>query len=199
MLAFGRDGYLYLTTGDGGGGGDPFHHAQDRKSLNGKLLRIDARHSCSGKYYCIPANNPYARSKVYRKEIWAYGLRNAWRFSVDKANGDLWVADVGQNKYEEVTRIPYGKKAWNLGWSCREGKHVFNASPCSAQVTYHSPTLEYGHSLGEAIIGGLRLSRDDVRQAAAWACTSTATTRADASGSTGAASAVRLARSVRSG
>ena len=154
MLTFGRDGFLYLTTGDGGGGGDPFHHAQDRKSLNGKLLRIDARHSCSGKYYCIPASNPYAKSKVYRKEIWAYGLRNAWRFSVDKANGDLWVADVGQDKYEEVTRIPYGKKAWNLGWSCREGKHVFNAGRCSAKVTYHAPTLEYGHSLGEAIIGG---------------------------------------------
>ncbi len=154
MLTFGRDGFLYLTTGDGGGGGDPFRHAQDRKSLNGKLLRIDARHNCSGKYYCIPASNPYAKSKVYRREIWAYGLRNAWRFSVDKANGDLWVADVGQDKYEEVTRIPYGKKAWNLGWSCREGKHVFSASRCSTKVTYHAPTLEYGHSLGQAIIGG---------------------------------------------
>ena len=154
MLTFGRDGFLYLTTGDGGGGGDPFHHAQDRKSLNGKLLRIDARHSCGSRYYCIPASNPYVKSKTFRKEIWAYGLRNAWRFSVDKANGDLWVADVGQNKYEEVTRIPYGKKAWNLGWSCREGKHVYNSARCSATVTYHAPTIEYGHGLGEAIIGG---------------------------------------------
>jgi len=154
MLAFGRDRLLYLTTGDGGGAGDPFRHAQNRRSLNGKLLRIDVRHSCGHKYYCIPKTNPYAKSKVYRREIWAYGLRNAWRFSVDKANGDLWIADVGQNKYEEVTRIPYAKKGWNLGWSCREGKHLYKANRCSAKVTYHAPTIEYGHGLGEAIIGG---------------------------------------------
>jgi glucose/arabinose dehydrogenase len=154
MLAFGHDGELYLTTGDGGGGGDPFAHAQNRRFLNGKLLRIDPRHSCGGKLYCIPASNPYARSKVFRKEIWAYGLRNAWRFSVDKARGDLWIADVGQNRFEEVTRIPFGKKGWNLGWSCREGKHLFNASRCSSAVTYRAPTIEYSHALGDAIIGG---------------------------------------------
>jgi glucose/arabinose dehydrogenase len=154
MLVFGRDGDLYMTTGDGGAGGDPFRHAQDRKSLSGKLLRIDPRHSCGSKRYCIPASNPYAKSKTFRREIWAYGLRNAWRFSVDKVNGDLWVADVGQDKYEEVTRIPYGKKGWNLGWSCREGKHIFDASRCSSSVTYHAPTIEYPHPVGEAVIGG---------------------------------------------
>jgi glucose/arabinose dehydrogenase len=154
MLVFGRDGYLYMTTGDGGGGGDPFAHAQNRKFLNGKLLRIDARNSCGSKRYCIPSTNPYAKSKVYRKEIWAYGLRNAWRFSVDKANGDLWVADVGQDKYEEVTRIPYGKKGWNLGWSCYEGRHIYNTGQCSSSTTYHAPTIEYPHPVGEAIIGG---------------------------------------------
>jgi glucose/arabinose dehydrogenase len=154
MLVFGRDGYLYLSTGDGGGSGDPSRHAQDRTSLNGKLLRIDARHSCGSKLYCIPASNPYAHSTKYRREIWAYGLRNAWRFSVDSASGDLWVADVGQNRYEEVTRIPYGKKGWNLGWSCYEGRHVYAAGRCSPSATYHAPTIEYPHPVGEAIIGG---------------------------------------------
>jgi glucose/arabinose dehydrogenase len=154
MLVFGKDGYLYLSTGDGGGGGDPFAHAQNRKFLNGKLLRIDARNSCGIKRYCIPATNPYAKSKVYRKEIYAYGLRNAWRFSVDKVTGDLWVADVGQDAYEEVTRIPYGKKGWNLGWSCYEGKHIYNASRCSKTATYHAPTIVVAHPAAEALIGG---------------------------------------------
>jgi glucose/arabinose dehydrogenase len=154
MLAFGRDGYLYLSTGDGGGGGDPFAHAQNRRSLNGKLLRIDARHSCGAHFYCIPKTNPYAKSKIYRKEIWAYGLRNAWRFSVDAATGDLWVADVGQDRYEEVTRIPHGRAGWNLGWSCREGNHIYNASRCSSSARYHAPTIEYAHPVGEAVIGG---------------------------------------------
>ena len=154
MLVFGKDGYLYMSTGDGGGGGDPFAHSQNRKSLNGKLLRIDVRHSCGGHFYCIPKTNPYAKSKIYRKEIWAYGLRNAWRFSVDAVTGDLWVADVGQDRYEEVTRIPYGKGGWNLGWSCREGKHIYNASRCSKSARYHAPTIEYPHPVGEAVIGG---------------------------------------------
>lgn len=154
MLVFGRDGDLYLSTGDGGGGGDPFAHSQNRRSLNGKLLRIDPRRSCGSKLYCVPSTNPWAHSKVYRHEIYAYGLRNAWRFSVDKANGDLWIADVGQDRYEEVTRIPYGHKGWNLGWSCREGRHLYNSSRCSSSATYHAPTIEYPHPVGEAVIGG---------------------------------------------
>ena len=154
MLAFGKDGMLYISTGDGGGGGDPFANAQNRRSLSGKILRINPHKSCGSNFYCIPASNPYARSSAYKHQIWAYGVRNVWRFSVDRGTGDLWLADVGQSRYEEVTRVPAGKAGRNLGWSCREGRHVFNASRCHSGTTYWDPTIEYSHSSGQAVTGG---------------------------------------------
>lgn len=154
MLVFGREGKLYISTGDGGGGGDPFAHAQDLGSLSGKILRIDPFNGCGGKHYCVPPSNPYAAPGGGLGEIWVHGLRNAWRFSVDKSNGDLWIADVGQDKYEEVTRVPYAQMRWNLGWSCREGRSTYNSSRCSSSTTYRDPTIVYGHASGEAIIGG---------------------------------------------
>ncbi len=154
MLAFGKDGKLYISTGDGGGGGDPYANAQDRKSKSGKILRINPRKFCGTKHYCIPKSNPYAKPGGALAAIWAYGLRNTWRFSVDRVTGDLWLADVGQDQWEEVTRMPSGKKAWNLGWSCREARTVYNASRCKAKATYHDPTIAYSHAVGESITGG---------------------------------------------
>ncbi len=154
MLAFGRDGYLYISTGDSGGVGDPGNKAQNRKTLAGKILRINPRSFCSDRKYCIPASNPYASPGGYYGAIWLYGVRNVWRFSIDRLSGDLWLGDVGQDAWEEVTRVPYGQKARNLGWSCREGRTVFNASRCSGSATYYDPTIAYSHASGESVTGG---------------------------------------------
>jgi glucose/arabinose dehydrogenase len=154
MLVFGRGGNLFIGTGDGGGSGDPFRHAQDRTSLSGKVLRIDPNRGCGSKHYCIPRSNPYAGSHTRRRAIYLFGVRNPWRFSIDRANGDLWIADVGQDRYEEVTRVPSGKSGWNLGWSCREGRSVYSAARCSSTRTYHDPTIVYGHGAGASVIGG---------------------------------------------
>ena len=108
MLVFGKDDQLYISTGDGGGAGDPSANAQDRTNLSGKILRINPYRSCGTKHYCIPSSNPYAAPGGARGEIWLYGLRNPWRFSADRATGDLWIGDVGQSSFEEVTRVPYG-------------------------------------------------------------------------------------------
>src|SRR5258707_315141 len=99
QLQFGPDGYLYIGTGDGGSGGDPNNHGQDLTQLLGKILRIDVDH---GLPYSLPVSNPFYAFNSARNEIWAYGLRNPWRFSFDRENGDLWIGDVGQNAYEEV-------------------------------------------------------------------------------------------------
>ena len=161
-IAFGPDGYLYLGTGDGGGGGDPAGNGQNLHYLLGKMLRIDVR--CSGHLYCVPATNPYIASATARHEIWMSGLRNPWRWSFD-TNGAQWIGDVGQDAYEEVDLIPAGTGARrNLGWSCREGKHIFNASRCKPGVAYTSPVVELCHPdsvpgcpsarAAEALIGG---------------------------------------------
>ena len=157
QLAFGPGGLLFLSTGDGGGGGDPFDHAQDRTSLQGKLLRLKvlgARASC-GRAYCIPRGNPYRGARPGRGEIWAIGLRNTWRFSVDPATGDLWLGDVGQGTSEEVDRIPAGVGGANLGWSCREGFTTYDASRCRAPSTsYLDPVAAYGRDVGTSVTGG---------------------------------------------
>jgi glucose/arabinose dehydrogenase len=161
-IAFGRDGYLYLGTGDGGSAGDPSNHAQSLHSLSGKMLRIDVR--CTGHVYCSPSTNPYARSATARHEIWLTGLRNPWRWSFD-TNGTQWIGDVGQNKYEEIDAIAASSAAGrNLGWSCLEGRHTYRASRCNSRITYTKPVLELCHPdlvpscpasrAGEAIIGG---------------------------------------------
>jgi glucose/arabinose dehydrogenase len=121
QVAFGPDGYLYLSVGDGGSGGDPDGNAQDRTSLLGKVLRLDVNRGSAGRHYAIPPTNPYARHGTARPEIWHYGLRNPWRFSFDRF-GSQWIADVGQQDREELNLLGRGVGNHNFGWDCREGK-----------------------------------------------------------------------------
>ena len=157
QLMFGHDGYLYVSTGDGGGAGDPFGNAERLTSLSGKLLRVDAEHFCGNLHYCIPSSNPYARASNSNKRlVFDYGLRNAWRYSFDAADGTLWIGDVGQDAYEEIDHVgATGGK--DFGWSCREGNATYNASRCSGR-TMTKPVHVYSHgsndSNGCAIIGG---------------------------------------------
>ena len=151
QLAFGPDGSLYIATGDGGSGGDPYRHAQNRKTLLGKILRIDVS-SESKQPYRIPADNPFANNdKGYRQEIFAYGLRNPWRFSFDTATGRLWVADVGQDRIEEIDLI---QKGHNYGWNIMEGTLCFNPRQGCKKKGLTLPISEYSHDLGASIIGG---------------------------------------------
>jgi len=154
MVLFGRDNQLYVSTGDGGGGGDPFNNAMRLSSLNGKILRLDAAHYCSGRPFCVPASNPFATLAGARGEIWHYGLRNPWRFSVDPVTGAMWIADVGQDAYEEVDTVGQTVSGRNFAWSCREGFAIYNASRCSGTVTYTNPLLVIAHPDAEALIGG---------------------------------------------
>ncbi|MFB4281612.1 sorbosone dehydrogenase family protein [Nonomuraea sp. MTCD27] len=122
QLAFGPDGHLYIALGDGGSAGDPEGNGQDLGTLLGKILRIDPR----GKPYTVPEDNPFVGKEGARPEIWAYGLRNPWRFSFDRSTGDLWIGDVGQNAWEEVDYQPAGSEGGeNYGWNLREGKQPF--------------------------------------------------------------------------
>jgi glucose/arabinose dehydrogenase len=122
QLAFGPDGHLYIALGDGGSGGDPEGNGQDLGTLLGKILRIDPR----GEPYKIPEDNPFVGEQGARGEIWAYGLRNPWRFGFDRDNGDLWIGDVGQNAWEEVDHQPAASKGGeNYGWNLREGERPF--------------------------------------------------------------------------
>jgi glucose/arabinose dehydrogenase len=152
QLAFGPDGYLYIATGDGGSGGDPQNNAQNRTNLLGKILRIDVDNSEGGKAYAIPADNPFAgNAEGYAEEIWAYGLRNPWRFSFDPVTGRLWTGDVGQNRYEEVDIIEKGK---NYGWRIMEGVSCYNPSSGCDQSGLTKPIIEYGRDQGASITGG---------------------------------------------
>ncbi|WP_308168780.1 PQQ-dependent sugar dehydrogenase [Nonomuraea sp. NEAU-A123] len=122
QLAFGPDGHLYIALGDGGSGGDPHRNGQNLGTLLGKILRIDPR----GTPYKIPGDNPFIGKKGARTEIWAYGLRNPWRFGFDRDNGDLWIGDVGQDRWEEVDYQPAGSEGGeNYGWNLREGDKPF--------------------------------------------------------------------------
>ena len=149
-VVFGPDGYLYLGLGDGGSEGDPLLNGQNTQTLLGKLLRIDVDH---GSPYSIPPDNPFVNGGG-RPEIWAYGLRNPWRFSFDSATGDLYIGDVGQDKYEEIDYLPAGSRGGvNFGWSLREGFHPYKGVP-PAGVTLTDPVFEYDHSQGCAVMGG---------------------------------------------
>ena len=151
-IHFGTDGYLYISTGDGGSGGDPNNNAQNPQSLLGKFLRIDVHH---GNPYSIPADNPFVDSANYKPEIWALGFRNPWRWSFDSAHNNMVIADVGQANYEEVDFQGAGKGGKNYGWRCYEGFHAYNTAGCNPQSSYTSPVYEYDHSSGDcAIIGG---------------------------------------------
>ena len=153
QLAFGPDGCLYLGFGDGGGAGDPGNRAQSLGTLLGKILRIDVESSPDAPGYRIPAGNPFVNRTGARHEIWAYGLRNPWRFSFDPASGNLWIADVGQNKYEEVDLVLAGSRSGlDFGWSLYEGSHLFKAT--SKKAGFEWPVVEYKHPVGESITGG---------------------------------------------
>jgi glucose/arabinose dehydrogenase len=150
QLAFGPDGFLYIGLGDGGSGGDPLGNAQDLQTVLGKMLRIDVDRTAGALPYAIPADNPFVAGGGL-PEIWAYGLRNPFRFSFDAATGRLFAGDAGQNLFEEVDIV---QKGANLGWNIMEGLHCFNpASGCNmAGLTL--PIAEYGRSEGSAVIGG---------------------------------------------
>ena len=149
MIAFGPDGFFYISLGDGGSAGDPGRRAQNRRVLLGKILRIDLATLKEGKRYRIPRDNPFAGHGEYRGEIWAYGLRNVWRFSFDRKTGDLWAGDVGQNKWEEIDLIV---KGGNYGWDIREGRHPFRGR--TDGKTFIDPVVEHGRREAMSITGG---------------------------------------------
>jgi glucose/arabinose dehydrogenase len=144
VLAFGPDGYLYAGLGDGGSAGDPFGNAQNTGVLLGKILRLDVD---SAEPYAVPADNPFGN------EIWAYGLRNPWRFSFDRATGDLYIGDVGQNAWEEIDFLPAGSPGGaNFGWNYREGAHDYKGGGPPGLI---DPVAEYSHPEGGcSIVGG---------------------------------------------
>jgi glucose/arabinose dehydrogenase len=151
QLAFGPDDHLYIAFGDGGGGGDPLGSGQSLDTLLGKILRIDPR-PAGGRAYQVPSDNPFEGRDGARPEIWAYGLRNPWRFSFDAATGDLWIGDVGQNAYEEVDFQPAGAGGRNYGWNRREGRHPYDGGDRPDGAV--DPVIEYGRGDGCTVIGG---------------------------------------------
>lgn len=157
QVVFGPDGYLYIATGDGGSGNDPLNSGQNLRVLLGKILRIDVDNPDAGMEYGIPETNPFAGNSHYRQEIYAWGLRNPWRFSFDSETGTLWCADVGQNLWEEIDII---EKGGNYGWRIMEGFHCFNPSNANDRnfdcdsVSLISPIWEYSHDNGDVSITG---------------------------------------------
>lgn len=153
QVLFGSDGFLYLGLGDGGSEGDPQGRGQDRSDLLGSILRIDVHGAAP---YAVPPDNPFVGQSGVQPEIWSYGLRNPWRFSFDRATGDLYVADVGQDSYEEVDVMSAASgagKGANFGWNIMEGQHCYNAPSC-AQNGLTLPVYEYTHGEGCSITGG---------------------------------------------
>jgi glucose/arabinose dehydrogenase len=151
QVAFGPDGLLYIGTGDGGAANDPLGSGQDTRSLLGKLLRIDVDGEEDGRPYRIPADNPFAKAGG-RAEIFAFGLRNPWRFSWDRERPErLFVGDVGQNKWEEVHLVAKGD---NCGWNVMEGAHCFQPSKGCDQRGLRLPICEYSHEEGKSVTGG---------------------------------------------
>ena len=150
LLVFGLDHMLYVGLGDGGSAGDPQGNGQNLGTLLGKILRIDVD---GGDPYAIPSDNPFVGRAGARGEIWAYGLRNPWRFNIDSASERLYIADVGQDMWEEVDVAPATQGGQNYGWNIMEGMHCYNASSCTEQgLTL--PVLEYSHAEGCSITGG---------------------------------------------
>ncbi len=155
-LKFGPDGYLYISFGDGGGANDTQNYGQNKKTFLGKILRIDVSNSNVAQPYAVPADNPFVGNSDYFPEIWSLGWRNPWRFSFDRLTGDMWIADVGQNLWEEVDFEPANTPGLNYGWRCYEGTHTFNTSGCQPASNYVSPFFDYSHSgsNGCSVTGG---------------------------------------------
>ena len=158
MIAFGPDRMLYIGMGDGGSGGDPFGNAQNLGSLLGKMLRLDVDRATP---YAIPTDNPFRGRRDARAEIWAYGLRNPWRFSFDHRSGLILIGDVGQNEYEEINALPIARAGADYGWNHREGVHGYGMprlglqrSPRSERSPRVDPVLEYPHEQGCSVTGG---------------------------------------------
>ena len=160
QLAFGPDGDLYVGVGDGGSGGDPFGNGQNVNAILGKILRIDV----SGAAYTIPPDNPFSGGGG-KPEVYAWGLRNPWRFSFDRATGRLWAADVGQNAWEEVDRIEKGE---NYGWNIMEGNHCYKPSSGCDQSGLQPPRAEYSHDEGCSISGGFVYRGGALRELEGW-------------------------------
>jgi glucose/arabinose dehydrogenase len=156
-LAFGPDGFLYISLGDGGSGGDPQGNGQSLTTLLAKVLRIDVDRASGTNAYGIPTDNPFANGANGRRpEIWLTGLRNPWRLSFDRANGDLWIGDVGQGAWEEIdvqrAGVPGGT---NFGWNRMEGTHCYQPSSSCEDPSLTLPVAEYGHDRGCTVIGGI--------------------------------------------
>ncbi len=157
QLQFGPDGMLYIGDGDGGGGGDQHGahgNGQNPGVLLGKLMRIDVTTRTNGLPYGIPKDNPFVGRAGWRPEIWDLGLRNPWRFSFDRANGDLWIGDVGQNAWEEVDHVKRGVGGINFGWNRYEARHDFARDTPLAGGKLRMPVAEYSHSDGCSVTGG---------------------------------------------
>jgi glucose/arabinose dehydrogenase len=154
-LAFGPDGDLYISLGDGGSEGDPQGNGQRLDTDLGKILRIDVDRPSPGQPYAIPAGNPFAGTAGDRAEIWLDGLRNPWRMSFDDATGDLWIGDVGQDAWEEVDVARAGVGGLNFGWNRMEGDHCYSPSQGCNQSGLTPPVAEYGHDQGCVVIGGV--------------------------------------------
>jgi uncharacterized repeat protein (TIGR01451 family) len=151
QVLFGPDGYLYVGMGDGGSGGDPQENAQDPTNLLGAMLRLDVD---GGSPYVIPSDNPYVAAEG-RDEIWAIGLRNPWRFSFDRQTGDLFIGDVGQNAWEEISFQAAGAPGGvNFGWDCKEGTHPYEFDQACSAADLTDPIAEYGHDVGRSVTGG---------------------------------------------
>jgi glucose/arabinose dehydrogenase len=157
-IAFGPDGFLYIGMGDGGSGGDPQNRAQNLNSLLGKMLRLDVNGRTATRAYRIPSTNPYV-GRTGLDEIWSRGLRNPWRWSFDRLKGDLWIGDVGQDRYEEIDRSTAASgrgRAANYGWRVLEGRHCFNPATGCVRTGKTMPIVEYSHAAGPgcSVTGG---------------------------------------------
>ncbi|MFD0774621.1 PQQ-dependent sugar dehydrogenase [Streptomonospora algeriensis] len=160
-VEFGPDGHLYWSMGDGGNAGDSLDNGQNLTTLLGTIVRLDVSRSCGEKAYCVPEDNPFVSVPDARSEIWAYGLRNPWRFSFDPVDGSMWIADVGQGTYEEVNHLPAGEGGANFGWPCREGPDEFDAERCDSGADYTGPAFSYDHLDGNCSVTGGTVYRGD--------------------------------------
>jgi len=161
MLMFGVDGDLYIGMGDGGSGGDPYNNAQNLSVLLGKMLRINVDSTGATTSYSVPSDNPFrGNTQGYREEIWAWGLRNPWRFSQDPVTGEIWVGDVGQDAWEELDLL---QKGANYGWRITEGAHCYNPSSGCSMTGITMPVKEYSHSADDCSITGGYVYRGKLR------------------------------------
>jgi glucose/arabinose dehydrogenase len=167
QVAFGPDGMLHLGLGDGGSGGDPFGHGQDPDTLLGSILRLDVTGRAPDAPYAIPADNPFADGGG-APEVFLFGLRNPWRFSFDSLTGQLWIGDVGQNAFEEISRVdPVADAGRNLGWNVMEASHCFAVAGCSSEGLI-GPVSEYGRDAGCSVTGGYVYRGTAIDRLAGW-------------------------------